>query len=155
MKNQILTITAAIILASCGNNNNAKPEPAVASPDQPAQTTTMTPQKPEPYFNGSGNGVTISMEAAPDGTFPVKVTEGSVVYEGKLSKEGLAGSGGPNVKSGEAKFSGTLESAGSGMTATLSIVAGDCTVSGSDTKSHSFVLTMGEKSSKGCGQYAE
>lgn len=150
-----MIFSAAILLASCGNKNNSNPDNTAANPEQSTPKAEMTPQHPEPYFNGSGEGVTVAMASAPDGTFPVKMTLADVAYEGKLSKEGLAGTGGPNVKSGEAKFSGVLESAGSGQSATLSIVAGDCAVAGSDTKSHSFVITLGEKSSKGCGQYAE
>lgn len=155
MKNKLFTIATAIMLASCGGNTTTTPEPSTTNHEQPSQTQTTTPQKAEAYFMGSGDGVTVSMEAAPDGTFPIKVTESNVIYEGKLSKEGLASNSGPNVKSGEAKFSGVLESAGSGVSATVSIVAGDCTASGSSVKSHSFVITIGEKSLKGCGQYSE
>jgi hypothetical protein len=112
-------------------------------------------QKPEPYFDGSGEGMALSMQSAPDGSFPVNMKMGDQTFEGKMQKVGLGTSEGNSLKSGEAKFTGTLESAGSGVSASVRIIAGECKMSDGGSKSHSFVVEFDKKSAKGCGQYAE
>lgn len=148
-------------MVACGEQQPKQTEQAAnTSPAQqaPAVAQVETPSI-QPYFKGLGNepGWNITMDAATNGTFPVVIiyNYGKDTLSGELIKEGLIANGKNNLSSGEAKFSGTLEGLKSGENVTVSLVSEECIDDADKKHSHRCTVTIGGKSMRGCGDYAE
>jgi hypothetical protein len=151
-------LLASIAITACNNSSEKTAVPVVPTTehqhDTPVEQAPVNTE-PEPFFDGSSGDTKLTLLAKLDGSFLAKINTGSREYEGTLVKEGLVVNGKNNLKGGESKFSGTVESAGEGVTAIISIVSGACKSKSGGDETHSFTLDLSGKKINGCGSYVE
>ncbi len=150
-------LSFSILIFACNNNKTNTPAA------QPAEEINPTPlpepvvdKGPEAYFNAVGNGWTLDLKSAMNGTFPLELIQnnGKDTLKTVISRV-MEGNAKPASGKSSVNFTGVVKNADKEETLELNIIPGACTGKGGEKTNFTCKVSVGKKSLNGCGNYSE